>query len=101
MQKQNTDTRFVRSLRKLETATKTRGVGGRPPKDPQMSRASLYSDCLPRQEGSGWKTPKDGEMTISLKACKMDGTVIEDKGSFENLGPNPLGRCGCLKTWDL
>ncbi|CAJ1358104.1 unnamed protein product [Effrenium voratum] len=31
-------------------------------------------------------------MTISLKACKMDGTVIEDKGSFEyTMGSDTLG----------
>jgi len=45
------------------------------------------------KEGSGWKTPKKGdEVFISLKSTAADGTVIEERGSFEYcLGSATLG----------
>ncbi|CAE7716879.1 FKBP62 [Symbiodinium pilosum] len=45
------------------------------------------------KEGLGWKVPRmHTELKIALKVCRLDGSVIEDKGSFEyTVGSDVLG----------
>ncbi|CAK9007966.1 unnamed protein product [Durusdinium trenchii] len=61
-----------------------------------LSKDDLFSDGgvikLQLTEGSGWKSPQDGEVKISLKASQLNGDLIDDKGSFEYvMGSDQLG----------
>ena len=106
----------VASMRKGEVAKFTLapeyayGDAGSPPTIPEkatlvfevellnfVSKDDLFSDGgvikVLVKEGSGWKVPKNkGEQRISLKCCKIDGSIIEDRGSFDYaIGSGALG----------
>eukprot|EP00913_Durusdinium_trenchii_P004856 g4510.t1 len=70
-----------------------------------LSKDDLFSDGgvikLQLTEGSGWKSPQDGEVKISLKASQLNGDLIDDKGSFEYvMGSDQLGPLATTQATD-